>query len=85
MGVGKRVASGRSWIGGKNGGEELGARRMGEGERRDKVLPLLNTVLDCYLPFTLPSLDSAAISGKRMSTMSGRHILSSSASIAVAA
>ena len=82
MGVGKRVESGRSWIGGKNGGEELGTGKMGEKERRDKVLPLLNIILDCYLPFTLPSLDSAAISGKRVS---GRHILSSSASIAVAA
>ena len=82
MGVGKRVASGCSWIGGKNGGEELGTGRMGEGEYWDRVLLLLNTIFDCYLPFTLPSLDSAATTGKRMS---GRHILSSSASIAVAA
>jgi len=36
-----------------------------KGERRDKVLPLLNAIFNCYYPFTLPSLDSAVATGKR--------------------
>jgi hypothetical protein len=38
-----------------------------EDRRRDKVLPLLNDIFECYHPFKLPPLDPTVIAEKRAS------------------